>query len=125
MKQIVKSGVALTEPIKTRFEWINEVDDQGKCIFWLYLQTETFDGELHHFSTAEKRTLNTQSLYELHHFETCLHLAPAPGNYPIICFDHFGIVDGFKEFQELQIVTGEANIDVESRTVLVSDDQVE
>lgn len=99
MKQIVKSGVTLTDPIKTRFEWVDEISDRGRPIYWLFLQTETFAGEYHQFFCTEERAARTQELYELHHYESCLHFAPAPGSYPPLCFDNFGPMDGFRDFQ--------------------------
>lgn len=100
MKQVIKSGIVYEQPCKTRFEWVDETDDTGKVIYWLYVQTEGLDSDVHLFTTTSTRAERTLELCELHHRDSCWPdwFGPLPDVRQTIWLGHLTALSGYHKF---------------------------
>ena len=100
MRQVIKSGIVYEQPCKTRFEWVDETDDSGTVVYWLYLQTEGLDSEVHLFTTAGTRAERTLELCELHHRDSCWPdwFGPLPDITQVVCLSRFSALSGYGDF---------------------------
>ena len=96
MKQIIKSGIVYSRPCNTRFEWVDEIQEAGKIIYWLHLETAGFASEAYVFDAHQDRRDNTLALAALHHQDICWPAWCGPLPQPEFeSFDEFSRLDGF------------------------------
>lgn len=71
-RSIVHAGTAYDQPIITRYQWIDEVTEDGKIQYLIFVFNDySYALDLYNFGTAEERAQYTEESCAMTHRTTC------------------------------------------------------